>query len=155
MPWHGWVRAEAAGASIRPLDVIPYSPAQSPDIDLLYTAAAGEVERVGRSGTHGDAGAHDSHAGQRRAIAIDAAADGDDIVGFLRNEAAERDVVHVIVGKRLPEVALGAIMQLDRPCSARDGVGKWRARRSTGSGECRAGHSCARVQRRRRSDIPA
>src|SRR2546423_1745055 len=81
-------------------------------------AAAGKAGRGRRSGAHGDAGAHDAHARERGAVAVDAAADRHDVVGLRRDEAAEGHIVHVIVRERLPDIALGAIVQLDRPGGA-------------------------------------
>ena len=104
--------------------VVPHALAQRRDVDLLHAAAAGEIERVRGGRPHGDAGAHDPHARERRAVAVDAAAGRHDVVGLGRDQAAERHVVQVVVGERLPDIALRAVVQLDRPGRARDGVGK-------------------------------
>ena len=96
--------------------------AQRRDVDLVHAAGAGEVERMRRRRAHRDARSHHAHARQRGEVGIDAAAGGDDVVGVGRRQAAERHVVHVILGKRLPDIAGAVIVQLDRPGGARDRI---------------------------------
>ena len=76
---------------------------------------------------HRDAGAHDAHARERGKIGVDAAAGRDDVVGFDRRHAAERNVVRVIFRECLPDIAGAVIVQFDRPGGAADGVVELRA----------------------------
>ncbi len=72
-------------------------------------------------------GPHHAHARECRQIGVDAAAGRDEVVGFRRREAAERNVVGVVLGKRLPHIAGAVVVQLDRPGGAADRVGKFGA----------------------------
>ncbi len=81
--------------------------------------------RCGRA--HGDTRPHHPHARQRGRVAVDAAARRHDILGLRRHEAAERHIVQMIVAERLPDIAFRPVMQLDRPASAGDRVGKFGA----------------------------
>src|SRR5262245_29544715 len=80
-------RGDGGGQSVCPLDVVPYALAQCREVDLLHAAAAREIERMRGSGPHGDAGAHHPHAGECRAVTIDAAPGGNNIVSLARNQA--------------------------------------------------------------------
>ena len=93
--------------------------------------------------THRDARAHHADGRQRIDVGVDAAAGGDDVVGVLRQHAAERDVVDVAVRKRLPVHQLLRVVQLDPPGATRDGVGGPIARRMSSSVELAAAHDPA------------
>ena len=69
----------------------------------MHAAGAGEVERMRRGRAHGDARAHHPHARQRGGVGVDAAAGGDEVVGVRRRQAAERNVVDMILGERVPD----------------------------------------------------
>ena len=60
-------------------------------------------------------------------VGIDAAAGRDDVVALGRHHAAERHVMHVVVGEGLPDIAGAVVVQLDRPGGARDRIGELRA----------------------------
>src|SRR5262249_38545567 len=81
-------------------------------------------ECVGGRRPHGDARPHHPHARQRGEIGVDAAAGRDQIIGLGRCQAAERNVVHVVFGKRLPDVAGTVVVQFDRPRGAADRIRK-------------------------------
>lgn len=92
------------------------------DVDLVHAAAAGEIECVRSGCAYRHARPHHAHAGERGLVGVDAAAGGDDVVGFLRRKAAERHVVDVVPVENVPVMAGAMVSQFDRPCRAADGV---------------------------------
>ena len=135
MPWEGWSEGEPSrtrsGRSTRPwpcwrpgcrsepeLEQVGGQPlAQVVQVDVVHAAPGprGQVQGVSGGGTHRRARAHDPHAGQGGGVPVHAAPGRHQVVRPQQGHGAQRDVVHVIRAEHLPHVAVGAVVQLDRP----------------------------------------
>ena len=73
---------------------------------------------MGRGGAHRGARAHHPHAGQRGGVPVHAAPGRHQVVRARRRHRAQRHVVHVVRAEHLPHVAVGPVVQLDRPGGA-------------------------------------
>src|SRR6267154_6891966 len=82
----------------------------------------GQIQRMRGSRAHPDAWPHHSYRRQRYDVSIDAAADGDQVLGFGGNQAPQRHIVHMVVTEYFPSRLIRCIVDLNRPCAADDGV---------------------------------
>ena len=94
--------------------------AQFSQVDVVHAdlCLRGQVEGVGRGGAHRGARAYHPDAGQRGGVPVRAAAGCHQVVRAWWRHRAQRHVVHVVRAEHFPHVAVGPVVQLDRPGGA-------------------------------------